>query len=125
MRLRAGLRLWHRLLRERAPVRGTKILLRLQKLCTDLPMYRSVRQRLLSGKWLRKLLRTGVRLRLRQLLRTNLWYWMRLMLRTLLQPFMLPEALRLLQLLWSHRERALLLRPLRRLQRRDVLERVA
>jgi hypothetical protein len=47
------------------------------------------------------------------------------MLRTLLQPFMLPEALWLLQLLWSHRERALLLRPLRRLQRGDLLERVA
>jgi hypothetical protein len=47
---------------------------------------------------------------------------MRLMLRIMLQPFMLPETLWLLQLLWSHRQRALLLRPLRRLQRRDVLE---
>jgi hypothetical protein len=47
---------------------------------------------------------------------------MRLVLRALLWPFMLPETLWLLQLLWSHRERALLLRPLRRLQRRNVLE---
>ena len=59
------------------------------------------------------------------LLRANLRYRMRLMLRTVPEPYVLPEALRLLQLLRSHPERIVLLHALRWLQRRDLLERMA
>ena len=62
---------------------------------------------------------------MRQLLRANLRHRMRLVLRTLPEPYVLPEALRLLQRLWSCSQRAVLLQSLRWLQRRNVLERMA
>jgi hypothetical protein len=130
--LRAGLRLqqllrtllWlrQRLLRERMPIRGPMFpwLLRNERALVPVPRLRWLR--LWKQLRLRRVLRTGLRLRqLRRTVRLRLLLWEQLLLTQ-----MLREEVRLLpRLLGIGRRLQPLLQPVQRLQGRSVLERMA